>query len=870
MLSISQPMTGSGKGHYYLSLAKEDYYLEGGEPLGQWFGSGAQTFGIHGKTVEKAALRNLLLGKAPSDSTQGLVQNAGSQQRTSGWDLTFSAPKSVSVLWAHSKPEIRQAIQAAHEDAVKETIRYVEEVAGQTRRGHNGNVIEEAKLTFALFEHGTSRAQDPQLHTHALLMNVAVRDDGTTGAVWSKEIFRQKMTAGALYRAELSTRLQNSIGVEIDRDRDSFKIPGVPEALCETFSQRRKEIERELSESGLRGAVAAKLAALDTRSQKDFRPRDELFHEWQQIGAGKGFTAQAAEHLLSKARCPSKSVEQKELEKDALFNKAVGALTEGRSFFGQRDALRAMAVEAQGRGYQIAEIRSAVDRRLKTLSDLGMHRGERAFTTHEMMQTERALLASAERLADSNRFTVRSKSVTDQVKKSGLSQEQGRAVTHITQSAGDLKVVSGMAGTGKTRMLAAAHEVWRTSGYRVMGACLAGKAAAGLSSETGIQTQTIAALLRDIRGTNEKSTVPIHVRHTPIAPNAPRLSPLHGLTVPHLAVGWGKGKPVLDDKTVLVIDEAGMVGTGQMKEIMDAAEKARSKVVLVGDAKQLQAIEAGGPFAALQQRFGSTALTEIRRQNEQWARDAVKEISDGEAEKVLDRYSDAGLLTTSKRREASKDALVSDWSSDVGSEPKRGIILVATNEDAYDLNRRVQRARIKMNSGLGGDSVKVGREFVYENDRVVFTKNDSKLGVYNGTYGTVTKVSWNRISVQIDGSPKDKTVEVRLRQYDNLRLGYAVTVHKAQGMTAERAYVLLGGSMQDRELSYVQLSRAKAHTRVYADIESGGEKLQTLLPAMARSHQKQLAVDVLERRQVQETRTAGGSTSHEHQLALNR
>jgi len=206
MLSISPPMKGAGQGDYYLELAQEDYYTKGGEPPGKWYGEGTEALGVEGQ-VQAQELRKLLEGYSP-DGKEKLVQNAGDDNRQSGWDLTFSAPKSVSTLWAVSDEETRKTIQHAQEKAVHAALDHIQGEAGFTRRGKGGEEIESAKLSFATFEHGTSRSQDPQLHTHALALNIGIREDGTTGTIRSKDIFEQKMSAGAIYRAELSYQLE--------------------------------------------------------------------------------------------------------------------------------------------------------------------------------------------------------------------------------------------------------------------------------------------------------------------------------------------------------------------------------------------------------------------------------------------------------------------------------------------------------------------------------------------------------------------------------------------------------------------------------------------------------------------------------------
>lgn len=295
MLSISKPMSGAGQGNYYLGLAREDYYVAGGEPPGKWEGKGAELFGLTGK-VEPETLRSLLGGYSP-DGVRPLAQNAGKPDRQSGWDLTFSSPKSVSVLWALSDRNIREQIQAAQQHSVAVALGYLEEVGGLTRRGKGGGKLERTPLIFATFEHSTSRALDPALHTHALLLNIAQRRDGTTGSLYSKEIFRHKMAAGELYRAELASELTRTLGLQIEPQKSGFHIGGVPESLCREFSKRRRDIETRLQETGHSGAIASKIAALDTRKAKISVPRQELFKDWAETGETHGWGREEAKNL---------------------------------------------------------------------------------------------------------------------------------------------------------------------------------------------------------------------------------------------------------------------------------------------------------------------------------------------------------------------------------------------------------------------------------------------------------------------------------------------------------------------------------------------------------------------------------------------
>ena len=296
MLSISQPLKGGGAAEYYLDLARDDYYLQAPEAPGRWFGQGAALLGLTGQ-VKGDDFRHVMDGRSPGGSL-ALVQNAGKPDRQSGWDLTFSAPKSVSVLWAMAPPQVRDQIESIHHRAVETALTHLEQTAALTRRGQGGRTVEPAAVMFATFQHRTSRSQDPQLHTHAVLVNLGLREDGTTGSVLSRPFFQQKLALGAMYRTELAAGLQRELGITVEPDRVGFHVAGVPRPLCRHFSQRRQQIERQLEERGDSGAVAAKVAALDTRTAKTATPAENLFAVWQEIGNARGWGPSHAETLI--------------------------------------------------------------------------------------------------------------------------------------------------------------------------------------------------------------------------------------------------------------------------------------------------------------------------------------------------------------------------------------------------------------------------------------------------------------------------------------------------------------------------------------------------------------------------------------------
>ncbi|EAN7721589.1 Ti-type conjugative transfer relaxase TraA [Salmonella enterica] len=423
-------------------------------------------------------------------------------------------------------------------------------------------------------------------------------------------------------------------------------------------------------------------------------------------------------------------------------------------------------------------------------------------TTREMIEAERAMIGSAEKLAGAESHAVRADKLAAAVGRyDSLSDEQRAAVEHVT-GVGRLAVVIGDAGTGKSFAMRVAKEAWEAEGYRVRGCALAGKAADELQAGSGIESRTIHSL-----------------EHA-----------------------WKRGNDPLTNRDVLVIDEAGMVGSRQLARVLAEAEKAGAKVVMLGDDKQLAAIEAGAGFRAITDRVGAAEITQIRRQREDWARDASAEFARGDVRTALDAYNERGRVRLVDDREAAKAALATDWLAD-REKGGSSIILAHTNADVRDLNDTIRQARQR--SGELGQSAEFvterGRREFAEGDRLVFLKNDRNIGVKNGTLGTVTRAEDGRLAVRLDDG---RDVDVDAGQYANVDHGYAVTVHKAQGVTVDRAYVLATGGM-DRNLAYVGMTRHRDAATLYAGRDDFGS-YDKLARGLARQRPKESTLDFAE------------------------
>ncbi|XGG38828.1 Ti-type conjugative transfer relaxase TraA (plasmid) [Klebsiella pneumoniae] len=394
------------------------------------------------------------------------------------------------------------------------------------------------------------------------------------------------------------------------------------------------------------------------------------------------------------------------------------------------------------------------------------------FSTREMIDTERGMVECAERLARAGRHGVSGPITNAAIDGAGtLSAEQQNAVRHVLKP-GSLAVVIGDAGTGKSFSMKVAREAWQAQGFNVRGAALAGKAADELQAGSGIESRTLASL----------------------------------------EFAWKNGKDKLTSRDVLVIDEAGMIGSRQLGRVLKAAEQAGAKVVLLGDDKQLAAIEAGAAFRAVVQHVGAAEITEVRRQKHAWMREAGQQLARGSVADGLAAYAERGHVQIHGSREAARDALAASYVADQGKGSQ--IILAHSNADVQALNQAVRDAR-KERGELAGSArfmtERGGREFA-AGDRIVFLKNDRDLGVKNGTLGTVERAEDGSLAVRLDSG---EARQVQASQYAAVDHGYAVTIHKAQGVTVDRAYLLATPGM-DRSLAYVGMTRHREAATLFA------------------------------------------------------
>jgi len=471
---------------------------------------------------------------------------------------------------------------------------------------------------------------------------------------------------------------------------------------------------------------------------------------------------------------------------------ALQALTEGQSTFTRADLARLVHRQSDGAA-QFAAVMAAVEAAPELVRVGEDGRGRARFSTAEMVEVEQRMVAAAVALNARTKHRVQDKRRLLALDDGGLGEEQRLAYLHVTRSR-DLAVVVGIAGGGKSTLLGAARAAWEGQGYQVRGAALSGIAAEGLEGSAGIRSRTIASW-----------------EHA-----------------------WDAGKEGLTARDVLVVDEAGMVGSRQLGRLLRRAQEAGAKLVLVGDAEQLQAIEAGAAFRAVAERVGAFAITEPRRQREGWQREATKELATARTDLALSRYAQAGMVHRHATREAAQAAAVAGWDRARRENPRHSQVLFAHERaDVRALNEAARAVR-RAAGELGPDhtvQTELGLRALAEGDRVYFLRNERGLGVKNGTLGTVERIGRTgpgpcdaRLAVRLDGAGQGRSVTVDLATYADLDWGYAATVHKNQGATVDQAHVLATPGM-DRHLTYVALSRHRHAVHLHWGGNDFGERL---------------------------------------------
>ncbi|MGO8498413.1 Ti-type conjugative transfer relaxase TraA [Rhizobium ruizarguesonis] len=456
--------------------------------------------------------------------------------------------------------------------------------------------------------------------------------------------------------------------------------------------------------------------------------------------------------------------------------------------------------------------------------------GEARYSTVEMVAIEGAMATSAVAMKTRQNHGVFKRhvdaAIADQDRSiqavsaspaQGLSAEQRQAIEHVT-APGQIAVVIGFAGAGKSTMLAAARQAWEAQGYRVHGAALAGKAAEGLKESSGISSRTLASW----------------------------------------EYSWQADRSRLNARDVFVVDEGGMVASRQLARFVDEAKRAGAKLVLVGDHEQLQAIGAGAPFRAIAEAVGHAQLSDVRRQRTDWQKQASIDFASHRTAAGLAAYAARENLHLKTDRAETLKAIIADYVADRSAHPNDTRIAMAHRRDDVRAINAGIRARLQESGELAkanNPSGDKGEERSYQTnngkrsfargDRIVFLENDRDLAVKNGMLGEVIAVAPDAIQVRLDGKAQtqdgQRQVTVPVNSYQAFDHGYATTIHKTQGATVDRSFVLASTTM-DRHLTYVAMTRHREEVQLYAGLDAFKTE-RALTETLSRSGVKETTLD---------------------------
>ncbi len=788
MVTLSKPISAGQAQAYHkeeFTNAKENYYTDGTSVRGEWQGQLADRWGLTGEVGEEE-FKRLSEGRHPTtgeqlvryqvarDYTNERGDQAHSMEHRAGWDATFSAPKSVSLTALVGGDEhVREAHRESVKTALDEMERYV-----QARIGGNIPAQTTGAWVLAKFEHDSSRPVSgyaaPQLHTHAVVFNMTETKDGNVRALQPRELYKTQQYATAVYRSELAAHLQR-LGYEIDRgEHGQPEIRGYTREYLDASSPRREKIKEHLEAAGLTGAGAAQIAAHQTREAKQHLSREEVWASHQRMAAEFGNQP----HRVLSAAAQREGVELKPEQSQRAAHQGLGyarergmereAVVDERSLM--RDALKHTMGDAR-----LPEIRAEFERRAEDRNLIEVERrvgrAGREYTTGEMQAYERELMTLMKQ-GQGSRNVLADGKIREQTLQghSHLSVSQRHAVETVLTSHDQMMALEGVAGAGKTTSLAAVREAAERAGYEVEGLAPTSRAAQKLA-EAGIETQTLQR---------------------------------------HLARGE---QPEDGQKRLYVVDESSMASTQQTYQFVRRL-KPDDRVVFVGDTRQHEAVEAGRPYAQLQEAGLRTAhLDEIIRQKDPALKEAVEQLARGEVRDAIGNLIEQGRVLEVKDR----GERVREIAREYVRSPERTLVVSPDNQSRQDINQNIHRAMQaegKVSSQEQRVHVLYARQEISGADRqhaqnygkgdvIRYSKGSKPLGIRAGEYARVTATDRESNTVTV------KRFSGEELSYDPRRL-QGVTVYRdydrsfSQGDRVQLTAPYHEQKLANRELGTVQ------------------------------------------------------------------
>jgi conjugative relaxase-like TrwC/TraI family protein len=777
MLSIGKIALGQHR--YYeqqVAHGRDDYYSGRGEAPGEWVGAGADALGLSGR-VSSDEFNTLIAGHDPNNPSARLgSRSAGRPPTVAALDLTFSAPKSVSVVAAIAPDEVTAQLILAHEEALRAALVYLEDTAVQVRRGTDGyEVLPGEGFIAAAYRHRMSRALDPQLHTHVVAANMTKGPDGRYSALHATPLYRAAKTAGYLYQSHLRALITERLGLTWGPvQKGAAELDGVPRAVLEEFSKRRAEMLREAEEGGisLTSKTAAEKAAVATRDRKHYGIDTHIWREEVRARAAElGLGTREVELVIGGGIEGGRSQFDRVVDEPALSDQLAGpsGLTERANTFHERDVLQAFAAASRS-GACVDHVRDRAKRFAQRPDVIEIYGGD--MTTAELLACERKLLASAiGRDATMHRLDPALTKRVTAASVHSLTADQAAAIKAVGLSTHGVAVIEARAGTGKTYIAGVLRGMYEQAGFKVIGVAPTARAARELEEQARIPSRTLDRLLLDIDD-------------------------------------LGEG---IQDRGVVILDEAGMAPTRLGARLFAHAQEAGAKVIAIGDPLQLPSVQAGGWLGALGRECGAACLTEVMRQRDVGERTALAALRDGRPERYLDWATAVGRIEMLGDASDATRRAIELWDGAVADSGVGGVVMIARDNDTREeLNTAARELWGAL--GLLGEGHTYSGLTVAVGDRVICRRNDARLDVDNGMRGRVRELASHRVVIETDAGAVCELPAAYV--HEHLEHAYALTGHSMQGGTVERAIVVASARDLTAGWSYTALSRARGETRL--------------------------------------------------------
>ncbi|MCZ7533024.1 MAG: relaxase domain-containing protein [Acidimicrobiia bacterium] len=827
-------LKGAGAGRYYTERLPS-YYLDGDEPPGCWWGRGADRLGLKGD-IDADAFLAMTAGHDPATG-QNLGRRMG-EASVRGYDATFSAPKSVSVMFALSDPDVRRQVVEAHEEAINAVLGWVETHA-HTRMRHRGHIVcvDTEGIVVGVFRQHTSRKLDPQLHTHAVIANRVASPDGRWLALDARTIKVDQRTLSALYHATLRSELTRRLGVRWEKPEHGIaEIADIDPGILAEFSQRTTDLQRRLDQKLARFRAdlgrdptsserwrLEREAALDSRPSKPHgTSAAELRQEWkerlQALGRDperivdaivghqtglKGIDTATATRLVELAL--DSLVEHQSTWRPAELVRELAAATPTTTTADATeltDFLQRLADHTATRCVDVSRpipTGSVLRRDGRPITESAM---DRALTTQAIVDEEELLIAWAERHRDGHAPALPVHHAHR------LTPQQAEAAA-VVAGHGGLELIVGPAGSGKTTILAAAVTELQTKGRPVFGVAPTAAAADVLGVETHMAADTLDKLLTEHR---------------------------HPARPPDTAYDLPAG-------TTVIVDEAGTAATAKLADLARLADQREWRVVLVGDPRQFSAVGRGGMFAHLVDTYGCVELGEVHRFRHDWERHASLRLRSGDPAALVE-YDRRGRLHDGTPNHMEEE-IITSWHQ--ARNQGDTVALMANNTDTVArLNRLAQHTRIEADDlDPSGPSIDVGDDSMLVGDEVVTRRNDRTLRTNRGQM-VKNRDHWTISSIHPDGdvTVDGRTGTIRLpAEYvaEDLELGYAQTSHATQGRTVDVALLLIDTPTDSRGI-YTPMTRGRDANHAYVVVDDNQTAVDVLTQAIGRDWIDQPAV----------------------------